>query len=131
MHNGDNNQGKEALNDFNRAITINPALTEAYKYRGGMLGFAKRYGESVADLTKYLEKNPNDAEQYYNRGLSLINLQQVPLAIGDFNKTLEIKPDFARAYRARGNAYLIQGDTTKGQADLAEWEKRRATLDQE
>lgn len=131
MHNGDNNQGKEALNDFNRAITINPALTEAYKYRGGMLGFAKRYGESVADLTKYLEKNPNDAEQYYNRGLSLINLQQVPLAIGDFNKTLEIKPDFARAYRARGNAYLIQGDTTKGQADLAEWEKRKATLDQE
>ncbi|MEO6039812.1 MAG: hypothetical protein ABIQ93_15465, partial [Saprospiraceae bacterium] len=68
MDNGDNNRGKEALSDFNRAITINPGLTEAYKYRGGLLGFAKRYGESANDLSKYLAKHPNDAEQYYNRG---------------------------------------------------------------
>jgi len=125
MDNGDNDHGKEALQDFNRAITINPNLTEAYKYRGGLLGLSKQYGPSVSDLTKYLEKNPYDAEQYYNRGLSLINLQQTPMAIADFSKTLEIKPDFARAYRARGNAYLIQGDSVKGKADLAEWEKRK------
>ncbi len=125
MENGDNDRGKDALKDFNRAITINPNLTEAYKYRGGLLGFAKQYQESVADLTKYLEKNPEDAEQHYNRALSLVNLQQVPLAIGDLNKTLELKPDFARAYRARGNAYLMQGDSVKGKADLAEWEKRK------
>ena len=123
MDNGDNDRGKDALRDFNTAISINPDLTEAYKYRGGLLGFAKQYDGSVSDLSKWLEKNPNDAEQYYNRGLSLINMQRIPLAIADFNKTLELKPDFARAYRARGNAYLIQGDTLKGQADLAEWEK--------
>ena len=125
MYYGDNDRGRDALTDLNRAININPDLTEAYKYRGGLLGFARRYQESIADLTLYLNKHPEDGEQYYNRGLSLINLQEIPLAIGDLNKALELNPDFERAYRARGNAYLIQGDTIKGNADLAEWERRK------
>ena len=128
MEYGDNDRGRDAILDLNRAITINPNLTEAYKYRGGMLGFAKRYEESVADLTVYLNKYPQDAEQYYNRGLSLLNLKEIPLAISDFSKTLAIKPEFVRAYRARGNAYLMQGDSIKGKADLAEWEKRNKEI---
>ncbi len=119
----ENDRGRDALSDLNRAISINQNITEAYKYRGSMLGFARQYESSVADLTTYLNKNPEDAEQYYNRGLSLINLKEVKLAINDFNKTIQLQPDFARAYRARGNAYLMQGDSIKGKADLAEWEK--------
>ncbi len=130
MYYGDNDRGRDAIADLNRAININPDLTEAYKYRGGLLGFAKQYEASVSDLTLYLNKYPNDAEQYYNRGLSLINLKEVPLAVSDFNKSLEIDPDFFRAYRARGNAYLMQGDTVKGNADLVEWEKRQKAATQ-
>ncbi len=125
MYFGDNDRGRDAIADLNRAININPDLTEAYKYRGGLLGFAKQYEASVSDLTLYLNKYPGDAEQHYNRGLSLINLKEVDLALSDFNKTLEVNPDFVRAYRARGNAYLMQGDSVKGKADLAEWERRK------
>ncbi|MBV6442907.1 MAG: tetratricopeptide repeat protein [Haliscomenobacteraceae bacterium CHB4] len=118
---------KEAMRDFDKSLEINPLLYESYKYRGGLYGVLKQYDKSVADLSKYLEQYPKDAEQYYNRGLSLLNLNRMQEAIADFNKTLELNPDFSRAYRARGNAYRAIGETAKGEADLAEWERRQGT----
>lgn len=114
-----------AMRDFDKALEINPKLADSYKFRGSLYGVTRQYEKSVADLTKYLELNPGDNEQYYNRGLSLLNLNRTQEAIADFTKTLEANPDFARAYRARGNAYLSIGDTARGNADLAEWEKRK------
>ena len=119
---------KEAMSDFDKALEINPNLADSYKYRGGLYGVTKQYDKSVADLSQYLKMYPEDSEQYYNRGLSLLNLNRMQEAIADFSKTLELNPDFARAYRARGNAYNAIGDTAKGQADLAEWEKRKAGM---
>ncbi len=114
-----------AMRDFDKALEINPQLADSYKFRGGLYGVTRQYEKSVADLTRYLELNPKDSEQYYNRGLSLLNLNRIQEAIADFTKTLEANPDFARAYRARGNAYISIGETAKGNADLAEWEKRK------
>jgi len=131
MEHGDNGRGKEAIDDLNRAIQINPALADAYKYRGGLLGQMKLYPQSVDDLTVYLERNPNDGEQYYNRGISLRNMGKLPEAAADFSKTLELNADpelVARAYRARGNVYKELGETAKSEADLAEWEKRKEGL---
>lgn len=111
----------QALRDFSKAIEINPMLTEAYKYRGGLYGVVKNYEASVADLTVYLERNPNSAEYYYNRGLSLLNLKRTQAAIDDFSKCIEINPAFDKAYRARGNAYESVGDRVNGAADLEKW----------
>ncbi len=122
---GDKGKGKQALADFDHAISRNPELIMAYKYRGTLMGLAKKYEQSVADLTKYLEKVPNDAEFYFNRGLSLLNLGRKDEAFNDFNKTIELNPAFAPAYRSRGNLYLERGETAKGEADLQEWEKRK------
>ncbi len=114
-----------AMRDFDKALEINPKLADSYKFRGSLYGVTKQYAKSVADLSKYLELKPGDTEQYYNRGLSLLNLNRMQEAIADFTRTLEANPDFARAYRARGNAYISIGETAKGDADLAEWEKRK------
>lgn len=113
-----------AMRDFDKALEINPKLADSYKFRGSLYGVTKQYAKSVADMNKYLELKPEDFEQYYNRGLSLLNLNRMQEAIADFTKTLEADPNFARAYRARGNAYKAIGETAKGEADLAEWERR-------
>jgi tetratricopeptide (TPR) repeat protein len=120
---------KEAILDFNKSLEINPKLYESYKYRGSLYGVTRQYEKSAADLSEYLKQYPNDAEQYFNRGLSLFNLNRNQEAIADFNKTLELNPDFSRAYRARGSAYRAIGETAKGDADLAEWEKRKGAED--
>ena len=127
MELGDKGKVGPSIENLSKAIQINPDLADAYKYRGGLYGIAKQYEKSVADLTEYLKRHPEDGEQYYNRGLSLLNLNRPQEAIADFSKTLELRPDFTRAYRARGNAYKSVGETAKGDADLAEFEKRQGT----
>lgn len=121
---GEKTDIKQALQDFSKAIRINPGLTEAYKYRGGLLGIAKQYERSVEDLDKYLEKNPDNAEIRYNRALSLVNLKRLPEALADLDKALELEPGFTRAYRARGNVRKQLGDAAGGEKDLQEYERR-------
>ncbi|MBK9336657.1 MAG: tetratricopeptide repeat protein [Lewinellaceae bacterium] len=113
-----------AIQDFSKALEINPNLTEAYKYRGGLFGVGKQYDRSLDDFNKFLEQVPDDPEILYNRALTCINLQRYPEALADLNRTIELAPDFIRAYRARSNVRQILGDTTGGAADLQEYGRR-------
>ncbi|MEZ4942788.1 MAG: tetratricopeptide repeat protein [Saprospiraceae bacterium] len=124
MDYGDKGDVKGALENFSKAIRVNPELTDAYKFRGGLLGIAKQYERSLEDLDKYLEKIPDDPEILYNRSLTLVNLKRWQEALNDLNKTLELAPEFIRAYRARGNVRKQLGDTEGGEADLQEFERR-------
>ncbi|MCS7036699.1 MAG: tetratricopeptide repeat protein [Saprospiraceae bacterium] len=113
-----------ALADFDKAIEINPQLTEVYKYRGALLGLAQRFEESLRNLDAYIEKHPEEAEAWYNRALTLVNLNRFEEALRDLNRTLELDPEFTRAYRARGNVRQRLGDEAGGAADLAEYDRR-------
>ncbi len=119
-------QGKlqKALDDFDKALQVNPNIAEVYKYRGALLGIAKRFDESLRDLSAYLEKHPQDAETWYNRALTLVNLERYKEALSDLDRTLELDPNFTRAYRARGNVRKQLGDEAGAAADFAEYEKR-------
>jgi protein O-mannosyl-transferase len=120
------NQGKvqQGLQDYKKALEINPELWEVYKYRGALYGVTKQFDKSLEDFNKYLEHYPNDAEYRYNRALTLLNLNRMQEALVDLNKTLELDPNFSRAYRARGNALLEMGQQEQGQKDLDEWNRR-------
>lgn len=117
-------QGKypQAVQDFDKAISINSQLYEARKQRGNLMGPMKKFEQSVADLSVYLAVVPDAAAEYYNRGLSYINLGKTDEAMADFSRCIELDPGFARAYRARGNTYLKLGETEKGQSDLEKYE---------
>ncbi len=115
---------QEAIADFDKALKVNPELTEVYKYRGALYGIAQRYEESLRDLTIYVEKHPEEAEAWYNRALTLVNLKRFEEALRDLNRTLELDPNFTRAYRARGNVRKELGDEAGGTADLEEFDRR-------
>ena len=120
---GKASDAQKAIKDFSLAIQKNPMLYEAYKFRGNIFGMLKNYEQSVADLTIFLEHYPNEVPELYNRGLSLANLERTPEAIADFNRAIELDSTFSRVYRARGNCYLKIGETEKGNADLAKYER--------
>lgn len=126
----DEGKGDPALQDFNKALNINPLLYDAYKYRGNIMGLRKNYEQSIADLSKYIEQHPDAAPEIYNRGLSYINTGKDTEAMADFNRALEIDSTFFRAYRARGNMYLKSGETEKGNADLQQYDKYDAEFQQ-
>ncbi len=88
------NTGKpeKALEDFNRAIKIDPQLAGGYLGRANTLNMMGRYGESIEDYDKVLEIDPKLANAYINRGSAYSHLEEYEKAIADYEKGLELDP---------------------------------------
>ncbi len=140
-----------AIEDFTKAIELNPNYSEAYFNRGlSKASLAGRFKFStngngtyydialektnledrrgaIEDFTKAIELNPNYSEAYFNRGLSKASLanrkrlnsngtedtsydsafEKAKLegyrgAIEDYTKAIELNPNYSKAYRERG-----------------------------
>ena len=84
-----------ANRDFNTAITLQPAMGEAFVNRGAALIAQRRWQEGVADIDKGLTLNPDEPEKaYYNRALAWEGLDDMQAAWRDYSKALELKPDW-------------------------------------
>jgi tetratricopeptide (TPR) repeat protein len=88
------NTGKpeKALEDFNRAIKIDPQLAGGYLGRANTLNMMGRYGESIENYDTVLEIDPKLANAYINRGSAYSHLGEYEKAIADYEKGLELDP---------------------------------------
>lgn len=111
---GDN---KGAIEDFTKAIELNPNDAEAYGNRGiAKVNLRDNIG-AIKDFTKAIELNPNAKEAYSNRGIAKVNLgdnkgaiEDLTKAIEDYTKAIELNPNDAKIYYNRGIAKNILGD---------------------
>ncbi len=94
-----------ALDDYNKAIKLNPNHANAYNNRGNLYYDLQKYDLALADYDKAIEINPNFAILYNNRGGVYYNQQKYELALSDINKAIDINPNYAEAYYNRGNIY--------------------------
>ena len=88
------NLGKpeKALEDFNRAIKIDPQLAGGYLGRANTLSTMGQYQEALEDYDRTLEIDPNLANAYINRGSAYSHLGQYEKAIADYEKGLKLDP---------------------------------------
>jgi len=88
------NTGKteQALEDFNRAIDIDPQKSAGYLGRGNTLNIMGLYAEAIEDYNKVIEITPKIAEAYINRASANSHLGEYEKAIADYEKGLELKP---------------------------------------
>ncbi|MBV9387331.1 MAG: tetratricopeptide repeat protein [Chroococcidiopsidaceae cyanobacterium CP_BM_ER_R8_30] len=109
-----------AIDNFTRALRLNPNDTKAYMNRGNAYyGVAQNSGDpdkeyrlALTDFNQALRLDPKNAEAYFKRGLILYEIAQYSQdsdqdfrkAIDDFNQTLRLNPSNAEAYVKRGNA---------------------------
>ena len=56
-----------ALQDFDKAIAINPQLEEGYRNRGIVLNFIGQYERAYRDFSKALELDPDDGFAHSSR----------------------------------------------------------------
>ncbi|MEE8329020.1 MAG: tetratricopeptide repeat protein [Thermodesulfovibrionia bacterium] len=110
-------QYDKAINDYNKAIEINPKFAVAYINRGLAYRRKGQYNQAISDFNKAIEINPKFALAYTNRGLAYINKAQYDRAISDFNKAIEINPKFALAYTNRGLVYRKKGQYDQAISD--------------
>jgi tetratricopeptide (TPR) repeat protein len=99
-----------AINNYKKALRINPYYADAYSNMGNVL---KDNGDLEAAIENYkqaLKIKPDYAQAYNNMGNALKDKGDIEAAIQSYKQALKIKPDYAQACSNMGNALKSQGD---------------------
>ena len=99
-------QYETAVQNYGKAVALNPNLAEAYYNRGIAYQNLMQHELAIQDYDKFIELNPNSAEAYYNRGFAYTFLRQIKKAVKNYSKAIKIDPDYADAYNNRGFSYF-------------------------
>jgi len=120
-------QYEQAIEEFSKAIEIDPESFSAYCLRAEAYYEIEQYDKAVADYTKAIEvypesgwKHPKYANAHYDRGNVYYYMEEYDKAIADYTKAIEIDPGLVDAYYDRGLSYKAQGDIGKAIADFEE-----------
>lgn len=107
----------QAIENFQKAIDINPRLGLAY----GGLGLAyyekKDYEQSIEYYSKAIAANPAPA-LYINRGVSYHAAKNYDKAAQDFTQVIQTQPTNKKAYFNRGAAYFSNNQFDKAIPDF-------------
>jgi len=95
-----------AIEDYNRALKIDPNYSLAYVNRGNANRRLGKYKESIADFDKAIQLKPENSMAYSNRGIAKANIGKSEEAKKDFDKAIELKPDYGDAYSNRGGILI-------------------------
>ena len=97
----------KGIEDYNKAIELNPSDAATHNNFALALGKAKKFPEMQAELQKAAELDPAKAGQYYyNLGAMLVNAGQSEPAGQAFKKAIELDPNHADSYYQWG-VYLL------------------------
>ena len=99
-----------AINNYKKALKINPYYADAYSNMGNVL---KDKGDLEAAIQSYkqaLKIKPDYAQAYSNMGIALKGKGDLNAAISSYKQALKIKPDYAEAYNNMGSALNDKGD---------------------
>ncbi len=105
-----NNALEAALADCEQALRLNPALAQAYCYRGLARQKLGDPAGALADFNRALELDPQLAKAYLNRGIAHRDLGHLEAALTDLSQAIALDPSDARAYSSRGQVHRLLGD---------------------
>lgn len=109
-----------AIDDFTRAMTINPAQSAALVNRANVYRKTGQYDLALSDVNNAIKMNPNDYRIYVNRGNIYAKMKEYDQALEDFKKVIKLQPYYLEVYKNIGNVYEFQG---KYDLALAEYNK--------
>jgi Flp pilus assembly protein TadD len=107
----------EAIQDYDRAIALNPDYDRAYNNRGLACAKMGRLTEAIQDYDKAIALNPDYAQAYESRGIAYARSARPADAMRDFDQAITLNPDYAEAYYNRGNARLDANRHSEAVAD--------------
>jgi tetratricopeptide (TPR) repeat protein len=99
----------EALEQFQKALEINPIYVDAHSNLGAALFQKGQVDSAIVQYKNALEINPNYAQANYNLGLALLQKGQVEDGIAQYKKAVKINPYYPEAHNNLGNALLQNG----------------------
>ncbi len=115
---------ERAIEEFSRAIQLNPNDALAYHERGYTYSQLRKYERAIQDFTQAIQLDPFDASAYNYRGQVYSRLRDYEKAIRDFTQAIVESPadsydhllglhERAKAYFDAENYSLAIGDYTQ------------------
>ena len=88
---------QKAIENYTKAIEIDPKNAKAYNNRGNAYSRLRKYKEAIENYTKAIEIDPKNAKAYYNRGIAYKGLEKYDNAIEYKNKEKNYSPEILKA----------------------------------
>lgn len=107
----------KALNDFNKAISLNPNEAMFYSNRGNIYFDLHQDNAALDDYNNCILLDTTDQNAYANRGAIWGRKRQYPQAISDLNKAIQLDPNFVSAYSNRALIYAQLNQRELAKAD--------------
>ena len=110
----------EAVEQYRKALELNPTYMEAYSNLGNALRQQGRLDEAMAYCRKALEIQPQSVKTHRVLGLALAASGRFDEAIAQFQEALAIEPECAEAHNDLGAALLERGRNDEA---IAHWKQ--------
>jgi protein O-mannosyl-transferase len=114
---GDKKEFDRAIEDFNKAISVNPKYVEAYLNRGMVFVVKGEFDKAIEDYNAAISVNPVFVDAYTNRGSAFYRKGELDRAITDYNTAISLQPLFTPAYINRAIAYKEKGEIDRALED--------------
>ncbi|MBV8846906.1 MAG: tetratricopeptide repeat protein [Bryobacterales bacterium] len=108
----------EAILTFDRVISLQPSLAEAWVMRGRAHIALYATEAAIDDFTKAIHARPRNPRPLVERGQAYLALKNYSAAIEDASAAANIDPDLSAAYNLRGVAVRETGDARKALEDF-------------
>lgn len=113
-----------ALQDFTRAIQLDPQSARLLNNRGFLQLSRQQFAAALADFDAAIAIDPQYANAFNNRGLLHIAQGQHRQAVLDLNQAIQANPEYVDAYNNRGFALMQLGKWDRALADFNQALKR-------
>lgn len=108
-----------AIEDYSRAISLQPDYAGAYVNRGAVRFRKDLLDEAAADLDRAIALDPSLPEAYVNRALTFTAMRRYDLAIADYSSAISLQPGSAETYNRRGLAHGRNGAPGRALEDFS------------
>jgi len=109
---------RKALQEFDRAIALDPKNYQAYYWRGRVYSKVNRLKEALNDFQMVIKLKSDYVAAYDNLGWLYMQAEEYDKSIDYLSKSLELKPNEGWAHYTRGLCYYQKGDLQKALKDI-------------
>ena len=99
---GEKGDHAKAIENYNKALDLNPNDEDAWHNKGVRLGKLERYKEAIECYDRVIELNPTDEDAWYNKGNDLGELERHEEAIECYDKAIELNPIDEEPWYSKG-----------------------------
>ncbi|SEA44471.1 putative PEP-CTERM system TPR-repeat lipoprotein [Desulfuromusa kysingii] len=107
-----------ALNQFQKALDLNPSFERARILVSMTLLKQKRLDDAIIEVQKVLRTNPDNAYAHNILGSAYLADGQYDQGMAELETATDLDPDLADAHLKRGIFHLAKGQGAEGEADL-------------